>query len=84
MRRVNEIIDRVVEAGLYSHWKSLFFNWNNAADKKNAIVQKLNVYYTFQINHMQTIFYFLLMGWFLSALCFVAEVLYNRFLSKRM
>jgi hypothetical protein len=84
MRRVNEIIDRVVEAGLYNHWISLRICWSKITEGKIPIVQKLNEYYSFNIYHMQTSFNFLLMGWFLSALCFVVEVLYKRFLSKRM
>jgi hypothetical protein len=84
MRRVNEIIDRVVEAVLYNHWRSLHVSWYKATGKKTAIVQQLNVYYSFNFYHMQTTFYILLMGWSLSALCFVFEVLYNRFLIKIM
>jgi hypothetical protein len=80
--RVNEIIDRVVEAGLYNQWISLELSWVKATFKEIAIFQQLNDYYSFTLYHMQTNFYFLLMGWCLSAICFVVEVLYNRFLSK--
>jgi hypothetical protein len=82
MRRVNEIVDRVFEAGLYIHWRSLLLSSFKATDKKIAIVQQLNEYYSFSLYHMQTTFYLLLMGWCLSALCFMVEVLYNRCLSK--
>jgi hypothetical protein len=84
MRRVNEIIDRVVEAGIYSHWTSLLLSWFKTTYVTTPIVQKFNEYHSFNLYHMQTSFYFLLMGWFISAFCFVVEVLYNRFLSKMM
>jgi hypothetical protein len=82
MRRVNEIIDRVFEAGLYNHWISLEFNKLKIFHQKIAIVQPLDGYYSFKLYHMQTAFYFLLMGWCLSALCCMVEVLYNRLLNK--
>jgi hypothetical protein len=77
MRRVNEIIDRVVEAGLYNYWISLDFNNYKIKFRNIAIFQQFNEYYSFNIYHMQTAFYLLLMGWCLSAICFTVEVLYN-------
>jgi hypothetical protein len=62
MRRVNVIIDRVVEAGLYNHWFSVVLSSRKARNKKIAIVQQFNEYYSFNLNHMQITFYFLFMG----------------------
>jgi len=84
MKRVNGIVDRVVEAGLYNHWISLFFNEFKLISRKIGIVQPLDDYYSFNLYHMQTAFYFLLMGWCLSALCFIFEVLCNRVLSRML
>jgi hypothetical protein len=84
MRRVNEIINRVVEAGLYNHWVSLEFNQRKIYFHKIGIVQPLDGYYSFNLYHMQTAFYLILMGWCLSALCFIIEVLYNRVSSTIM
>jgi len=84
MRRVNDIIDRVVEAGLYNYWISVEFNWRKIRFRKIALVHPLDGYYSFKIYHLQTVFYLLLMGWCLSALCFILEVLHNRVLSKIM
>jgi len=83
MRRVNEIIDRVVEAGLYKYWISLTTNLRKLLSRKIAIVHPLDRYYSFNLYHMQPAFYLLLMGWCLSALCFLVELLYNRVYSKR-
>jgi len=84
MRRVNDIIDRVVEAGLYSYWISLQFNSLKILFPKIDLVHPLDGYYSFNLYHLQTVFYLLLMGWCLSALCFIFEVFYNRVLSKIM
>jgi hypothetical protein len=83
LRRVNEIIRRVVEAGIYNYWISLRFHWIKLSSQKIAIVQQLDEYYSFNLYHMQPAFYLLLMGCCLSAICFVFEVLYNCGLRKR-
>jgi hypothetical protein len=83
LRRVNEIIDRVVEAGIYKYWISLFLNAYKLLSRKIAIFHPLDGYYSFNIYHMQPAFYLLLMGWCLSAICFMVEIFYNRVLSKR-
>jgi hypothetical protein len=84
MRRVNDIIDSVVEAGLYNYWITLLINWGKIKYRKISIAQLIDGYYSFNLSHLQTVFYLLLMGWCLSALCFIFEVLYNRVLTKIM
>jgi len=83
MRRVNEIIDRVVQAGIYNFWNSLLIHQNKLYSRKIAIVYPIDGYYSFKLHHMQPAFYLLLMGWCLSVLCFMVELLYNRVLGKR-
>jgi len=83
MKRVNEIIDRVFEAGIYNHWISLEMNWYKILSRKISLVQPSYGYYSFNLYHMQPAFYLLLMGWCLSALCFMVELLYNRVFSGR-
>ena len=84
LRRVNEIIDRLVEAGIYNYWISLTMDNIKLKSRKIAIVHTLDGYYSFNLYHMQPAFYLLLMGWCLSALCFMVELLHNCVLSKRM
>jgi hypothetical protein len=84
MRRVNEIIDHVVEAGIYNFWISLSMHRIKFKSRKISLVQPLDGYYSFNLYHMQPAFYLLLMGWCLSALCFMVELLYNRVLSKNL
>jgi len=79
MKRVNEIIDRVVEAGLYKFWYSLQKHRHKVYSHKIAIVHPLDGYYSFNLYHMQPAFYLLFMGWCLSVSCFMIEVLYIRF-----
>jgi hypothetical protein len=83
LRRVSEIIDRVVAAGIYNLGSSLLLYEAKLFARKIALVNPLDGYYSFKMYHMQPAFYLLLMGWCLSSLCFMVELLYNRFLSKR-
>jgi len=73
--RVKEIIDRVVEAGIYKYWITLCFNSLKINSGKIAIVSSFDGYYSFNLYHMQPAFYLLLMAWSLSALLFMVEVL---------
>jgi hypothetical protein len=83
MKRVTEIIDRVVEAVLYNYWISMGMNKVKLRSRKIGIVHPLDGYYSFNLYHMQPAFYLLLLGWCISAICFTVESLHNRLLSKR-
>ena len=84
MRRVNNIIDRVVKAGLYKFWISWHFHKIKLRSRKIAIVHQLDEYYGFNLYNMQPAFYFVFIGWCLSALCFMVELLYKGLFHKRM
>jgi hypothetical protein len=83
IKRVTEIIDRVLEAGLYNYWISIKMNSDKLRSPKIAIVNPLDGYYSFNLYHMQPAFYLLLMGLCISVMCFMVELLYNCVLSKR-
>jgi hypothetical protein len=83
MRRVTEIIERVVEAGIYNYWISQTVHEIKVKTRKISLVHPLDGYYSFNLYHMQPAFYLILMGCCLSTFCFMVELLYNRFLSKR-
>jgi len=83
MPRVTEIIDRVVEAGLYNFWISQEMHKIKVDYRKISLVLPFDGYHGFNLKHVQPAFYLLLKGWCLSAICFMVEVLYNRVLSKR-
>ena len=78
VRRVTDIIDRLVDACIYSHWDSKKIDLIKLIYSRIAIVHPLDGYYSFNLYHMQPAFYLLLMGWCLSAFCFMIEVLYSR------
>jgi hypothetical protein len=56
MKRVTEIIDRVVESVIYNYWISSYMNNLKLFSRKIAIVNPLNGYYSFNLYHMQPAF----------------------------
>jgi hypothetical protein len=82
LRRVTEIIDRVVEAGIYIYWTTKQIHTKKLRSRKIARVHPLDGYYSFNLYHMQPAFYLLLIGLCLSVVCFIFELLYNHVLSK--
>ena len=83
MKRVTEIIDRVFESGIYNFWISLRMYQLKVLSRKISLSNPIVEYSDFNLYHMQPAFCLLLMGWCLSVLCFVLELLYNRVLSRR-
>jgi len=84
MMRVNELIARYFEAGLYNFWVIISTGRSKLFSRKKPIFQLLDGYYNFNLYHLQPAFYLLLIGWCLSALCFMIELLCNGVLNKRM
>jgi len=83
LSRVSEIIDRLVEAGLYNTWISRFQHKSKIISHIQRTVHPLDGYYSFNLNHMRSAFFLLLIGWCLSSLCFIFELLNIRLLNKR-
>jgi hypothetical protein len=83
MKRVTEIINRIFEAGLYNYWVSMSKEKRKIHSGSIAILQPIDEYYSFNLYHMQPAFSLLLMGWCLSVICFIVEVLYNCIITKR-
>jgi hypothetical protein len=83
MKRFNEIIDRILEAGIYKFWISIYMNQIKIFSHRISIVNPLDGYYSFNFYHMQPAFHLLLIGWCISVICFIVELLCYRVLSKR-
>jgi hypothetical protein len=83
MRLVNEIIDHVVESGLFNCWISKAMNEYKVKAHRISLVHQLDEYYSFKLYHMQPAFYLLLIGLCLSVLCFMFELFYKSVLNKR-
>src|SRR5215510_2553374 len=54
LRRVTEIIDRVVQAGLYNYWISALLHRCKLYYREIILVRPLDEYYSFNLYHMQS------------------------------
>jgi hypothetical protein len=88
LHRLNSIITRILEAGLYGKWHNDYlFSLrlddlpidDNDITFSDFATNELSTYYsTFSLMHLQVLFYVLLIGQSLSTLVFLVEVLYYR------
>jgi hypothetical protein len=71
--RVNEILRRVLEAGLYTKWWETHQHVAKIQSQKIGISRPIDEYYSFSLYHMQPAFYLLLIGCGLSVAGFMVE-----------
>jgi hypothetical protein len=76
LERINDIIDSVVEAGIFMQWKKSHFD--NMKVRAGAIRSNIpvNNYHSFAMEHMLPAFYLLLMGYAVSTSIFILEISY--------
>jgi len=75
--RINEIIQRVVEAGLFMQWKKWTFDNIKIGSDALRSGTVLEEYYSFTLEHLQPAFYLLLMGYCISTLIFLLELAHH-------
>jgi len=79
---MDDVLSHIIEGGIFMHIKKRSFD-------KLKIESKLDVptfddtYYDINIIHLQTAFYFLMLGYVLAGVCFVTEIMWHRYRSKR-
>jgi hypothetical protein len=84
LEHINNVIDRIVEGGLFVQWKKLFFNSARVAGKTTSSHTLADSYLPISIIHMQSAFYLVLMGYAVSLLSFVIErAWYSHTLNRR-
>jgi hypothetical protein len=85
LERIDEIIQRVVQAGLFRQWKKLHFDMIKIRSGTLHSFSLLDDYYSFTLEHMQPAFYLLLMGFCIGTLILLLELAHHsvvRFISS--
>jgi hypothetical protein len=72
--RINEIISSVLEAGLYSKWYESIKNKLKVEARAIRIPSLANEYCDLNMEHMQSAFYSLFLGYMLSIALFLVEL----------
>ena len=83
LERIDEIIQRVVEAGMFMQWKKSFFDEIKIRSGTIHRYSLLDDYYSFTLEHMQPAFYMLLIGFCISTVIFLLELAYHRIVHLR-
>jgi hypothetical protein len=81
--RISAIIERVVEAGIFMQWKKSYFDKIKIQSGTVHSYSLLDDYYSFTLEHMQPAFYMLLMGFCISTVIFLLELVIHRVIHLR-
>jgi hypothetical protein len=81
--RIDEIIQRVVEAGLFMQWKKSYIDKNKIRSGTLHSYSLLDDYYSFTLEHMQPAFFMLLIGVCISTVTFLLEIANHRIMHLR-
>jgi hypothetical protein len=77
---INDIIEHIFESGIVTHIKKRDFHKEKIGSNWDAFVVD-DIYTAFGVKHLQTAFYFLMLGCVLALVCFVIEIMWYRYLS---
>jgi hypothetical protein len=74
---INDIIEHIIEAGIVTHIKKRDFHMEKIVSIGDDFVS-YDTYIVFGVRHLQTAFYFLMLGYVLAFACFVSEIMWYR------
>jgi hypothetical protein len=78
---MDKVIVRIVEGGIFMQMKKRSFVKENLQTKFDLNMFN-DTYSAINIRHLQTAFYFLILGYVLAGVCFVTEIMWHRCRSK--
>ena len=78
---INEIIVCIVESGIFTHMKKRYFHRENIVPMFDSTPFD-DTYSAFNVSHLQTAFYLLMLGYVLSLACFFIEIMWHSYRSK--
>jgi hypothetical protein len=79
---IKDIIEHIIEAGIVTHIKKRDFHKERILSIWDAFVS-YDTYAVFGFRHLQTAFYFLMLGYALALVCFFIEIMWHRYMSMR-
>jgi hypothetical protein len=78
---INDVIDHVVEAGIFMHVKKRGLGKQRIESKVN-FSRISDTYYNISLRHLQAAFYLMMLGHALALACFVIEIIWHNFRLK--
>ena len=80
---INDVLNHIVESGIVMYIKKRDFEKAKIQTEFNSPTSDDN-YFVFGVSHLQTVFYLLMLGYVLAVACFVIEIIWHRYRSKRL
>ncbi|KAJ9597408.1 hypothetical protein L9F63_011729 [Diploptera punctata] len=74
LQRVNDVISRVIEAGMYYQWVEMFYHGLQIKARVIGLASLADDYYNLNMEHMQSPFYLLLIGLCIALVIFIVEL----------
>jgi hypothetical protein len=78
---IDDVLGHIIEGGIFLHILKRYFEKEKIESRYHTHTFA-DTYYVISINHLQTAFYFLMLGYVLAVVCFVTEVTWYRYRSK--
>jgi hypothetical protein len=79
---IDDIIGKIFEGGFILHIMEGYFYQEKLESKVDPPTFDYR-YYAISVSHLQTVFYILMLGYVLAVVCFVTEVMWHCYRSKR-
>ncbi|KDR07546.1 hypothetical protein L798_03001 [Zootermopsis nevadensis] len=83
LEHINDVIDRIVEAGIFMQWINRFIDEGRISTKTTLSYTLADTYHNFSIKHVQSPIYLLMFGYALAFLSFFIEIAWHKLISKR-
>ncbi|KDR17328.1 hypothetical protein L798_08946 [Zootermopsis nevadensis] len=83
LEHINDVIDRIVEAGIFMQWTNRFIDEAKISTKATLSYPLGDEYLNISIKHMQSAIYLLMFGCALAFLSFFIEIAWHKLISKR-
>jgi hypothetical protein len=78
LEHVNDVIDRIVEAGIFMEWRNIHFFSVRLSTKTSPYDTSADKYVNINIRHVQSAFYLLLLGQALAFISLFVEIIWFR------
>jgi hypothetical protein len=83
LEHINDVIDRIVEAGLFKYWTNSFFASARMITKTSGSDTLADKYLDINIRHVQSAFYLLLLGYALALISLFVEIIWFRHVTTK-
>ena len=79
---IKDFLGHIIEGGIFIHIRNMH-PYKMKLESKFVSPTSDDTYYAINVSHLQTAFYFLMLGYVLAVACFVSEIMWHLYRSQR-